>query len=953
MLTRIRSFLAPPVITGDEEKTHQAQYLSFIIWTIFISTSLFCLIWIIFVPQYTSRLIYAAPLFPLAGTTHFLLKRRNIESTSWIIVGGLWLTLLFAAVFNGGIQALAVSGFTVVVLSAGLLLGRKAALFLAGLTILVMLGLVVAESRGLIIGEQFMTPLAMWSAHTTYLILASVVLHMATSNIQEALARSRMEIEERKRTEVALREAELRYRSLVEQLPVVTYRTSPTLETAPHYVSPQIEKLTGYSPLKWMDDPHFWQELLHPDDLKTVIGGVAADLLQEADSAHEYRLRTIDGRWVWVRDEARVIKDENGKTLFIQGTLSDISEQKRTEEALRASEEKFIKAFYFSPVPMSISHPQRGYLDVNEAFTQLLGFRQEEIVGHMARDVGLWLDTEVQQHALETLHKDGQFRDTEVRFRRSNGDIGIGLASATMLDFNGEACALGSIVDITQRKQAEKAIQISEEKFQKAFHSSPIAMTISSRTRGYLDINDAFIRIIGYSREETLGRFSADIGLWLNDKKHKEALEIIHQEGDLREFEIEYRKKSGEVGTALASAVMVDFEQEKCILASFVDITDRKLNEEALRASEEKFQKAFLSSPVSMMINSPSRGILNVNHAFEELTGYERVEVLERHAFEVGLWVEARERQESIERVRKKGTLNEFEFKFRKKNGEERVGLLSVDLVDIENEKCYLASFQDITSRKEAENTLRNINVELEKRVQRRTAQLEAANLELESFSYSVSHDLRTPLRAINGFARLLVEDYQNQLPPEAQRLLTLVQENALKMGRLIDDLLAFSRLGRSPLKKRTIRPAELVLEVWHDLAHERVNRAIEITIHDLPPCQADPALFRQVLANLLGNAIKFTRLREVALIDVGNRVMDGQSVYYVKDNGAGFEMEYADKLFGVFQRLHHEDEFEGTGVGLATVQRIIHRHGGHIWAESQPNQGATFYFTLPTLPQE
>ena len=247
-----------------------------------------------------------------------------------------------------------------------------------------------------------------------------------------------------------------------------------------------------------------------------------------------------------------------------------------------------------------------------------------------------------------------------------------------------------------------------------------------------------------------------------------------------------------------------------------------------------------------------------------------------------------------------------------------------------------------------AERQIRQLNVELEQRVHERTAQLEATNQELEAFAYSVSHDLRAPLRAISGFSGILLEDYAAQLPPEAQRYLHEVQTGAQQMGQLIGDLLTFSRLSRQPLTKQLLSPAHLVRQALAELSAEQENRQVEISIGELPACQADPKLLKQVWVNLLANALKFTRRCLPARIEVGcQSPPQGGPVYYVKDNGVGFDMRYAHKLFGVFQRLHRAEEFEGAGAGLAIVQRIVQRHGGRIWAEAQVNQGATFYFTL------
>ncbi len=258
-----------------------------------------------------------------------------------------------------------------------------------------------------------------------------------------------------------------------------------------------------------------------------------------------------------------------------------------------------------------------------------------------------------------------------------------------------------------------------------------------------------------------------------------------------------------------------------------------------------------------------------------------------------------------------------------------------------------------VISRALTVRRLRQENAELEKRVHERTTELEAVNKELEAFSYSVSHDLRAPLRAINGFTRILMDSYQPQLPADAQRLLDHVTSSAHHMGELIDHLLEFSRLGRQPLRKQPVNISNLVREVLEDLNAERANRKLEVTVGELPDTFGDTMLLRQVFTNLLSNAFKYTRQKESAEVSVGTLDQAGETVYFVKDNGAGFDLKYADKLFGVFQRMHSAKQFEGTGVGLSIVHRIIQRHGGRIWAEAAVEQGATFYFTLPNLKTE
>lgn len=250
----------------------------------------------------------------------------------------------------------------------------------------------------------------------------------------------------------------------------------------------------------------------------------------------------------------------------------------------------------------------------------------------------------------------------------------------------------------------------------------------------------------------------------------------------------------------------------------------------------------------------------------------------------------------------------------------------------------------EIAERKRAEGKIQTLNKDLE----RRTLELEAANKELEAFSYSVSHDLRTPLIAIGGFSRKLLVEHSSHLNPKGQQYLNIIRASTQNMFQLIDDLLAFFHLKRQKIEVSSIDMGGLAKNVFDDLKNIAPERMLQLDIKPLPSAYGDRSMIRQILMNLLSNAIKFTKFRETGMIEIGGWVENGENIYYVKDNGAGFDMEKADKLFCVFQRLHNPEKFEGNGVGLALVQRIIHQHGGRVWAEGRVNEGATFYFTLP-----
>ena len=545
----------------------------------------------------------------------------------------------------------------------------------------------------------------------------------------------------------------------------------------------------------------------------------------------------------------------------------------------------------------------------------------------------------------------------DVLNRVSKGDLGARISDNSQDEL---LRALGRVTnqmiesvsrEITERKRAEEVLREKVEREDLILRSLPMAFYTAQSIDnfGRIWVSEQIDRVSGFPVSTFLG----DKHFWtsrLHPEEFKQVLnefETIYEKGTIG---IEYRWQcaDGAYRWFRDQAVLIRDEQgnPKEIIGTWRDITERKEADEALKNSEKKYRNLVDNALVGVYQTDMKGNFLFANEALVRMLEFESSkELMTRNIPE--LYKNPKDRDVLIENLEKIGNVANFEVDLLTKTGRTRNMVLSATL-----EGDLLSGMvRDITERKQAEEEIRKLNEELEQRVFLRTAQLEASNKELESFSYSVSHDLRAPLRAIDGFSRILLEDYGDKCDAEGKRLLNIIRSNTQKMGELIDDLLALSRLGRREIDVSNIDMDKLVNGLFDELGLDTDKREIEFNIKPLPPACGDMGMIRQVFANLLLNAIKFTKPRgTAAAIEISGYNEDSKSIYYVKDNGVGFDMRYKDKLFGVFQRLHTGEEFEGTGIGLAIVQRVINRHDGQIWAEGKVNEGATFYFALPSM---
>ena len=372
-----------------------------------------------------------------------------------------------------------------------------------------------------------------------------------------------------------------------------------------------------------------------------------------------------------------------------------------------------------------------------------------------------------------------------------------------------------------------------------------------------------------------------------------------------------------------------------------------------LRRSEARFRRLVESNIVGVLFPDLDGHILSANDAFLQMVGYDREDLQKGRLNWKTLTPPGYEAidQQKIEELRTTRICTPFEKEYLHKDGRRVPIWVGAALLEGSQQET-VAFVVDLTDRKQAEATIRQLNETLEQRVQERTKQLIATNQELEAFAYSVSHDLRAPLRYISGFVGLLQKQIADKLDESSLHYLNIITDTTKQAERLIDDLLAFSRMGRTEIRYTTVDVDHLVAEVRRELQSAIPNREIHWSIAPLPSVQADPSMLRLVFRNSIDNALKYTQPRSITKIAIGSTQQDQEIVFYVQDNGVGFDMQYVHKLFGVFQRLHNDDQFVGSGIGLANVRRIIHRHGGQTWAEGELDRGSTFFFSLPLHPE-
>lgn len=913
------------------------------------------------------------------------------------------------------------------------------------------------------------------------------------------------DITERVKTVKALERSEERFRKI--------FRTSPDSVTISRIddgkyieVNEGFTAMSGYTKEeaigKTSHELNIWDD---PKDRSRLV-----EALKEKGIVMNFstRLKVKNGQVIHTLMSVNIV-DINGIQHLLAVTRN-IEEFVKTREALRQSEIKFRKAFKVSPDSININRMKDGmYVDINDGFTAITGYTPEDVAGKTSHEIDIWVNKKDREYLVKTLKKKGVVKNFAARFRMKNGNIIHGLMSANFIDINGVPHILSVTRNIEDYVKTNEALQQSELKFRKIFTISPDAIAITHLESSlYVEINEGFTAMSGYTRDEIIGKTAFEIDIWADVKEREKLHLALKKKGFVKNQHFSFRAKNGNIIHALVSANIIEIDGEPHIVSITRDMEDIIKATEAFRQSEQRYKTLFRLLPAGLMLIDDAGTILDANPTYCKNIGYtaediigEKIwkvvnnplqekkehilnyipsipenkiaekevvnfrkdgEPLYLHLYETRILLEnnqpavlsismdvTREKHTREELVRNTQRLKEaqdigrlgsweLDWKARKLHWSEGMyRLLELDsslapnydlflqrihpdditaarqmlkesvksgksfkhihrllLEDnkikwvIERGKSFYdknkrvvrihGTVQDITRLKEAEDKLRELNEMLEERVRDRTAKLKKKqqdlskllndmqmiqhklrntnntlqnlNHELEAFSYSVSHDLKAPLRAIHGFTTILKEEYYQSLDQEGKTLADDILAETDHIAEIIDALLQLSRTGRKNLNFVEFDLAPLARSIFIEQEKQYNLPQARLEIHELPPVFADYSLIKQLMANLLSNALKYSANEPYPLVEIGvstdEKIKD--IIFYVKDNGVGFDEESAGKMFDAFRRLHSKKEFEGTGIGLAIAKRIVTRHGGKIWAKSQPGNGAILFFTLP-----
>jgi PAS domain S-box-containing protein len=637
-------------------------------------------------------------------------------------------------------------------------------------------------------------------------------------------------------------------------------------------------------------------------------------------------------------------EEKTGKNKI--GTL-DNANLKKMERKLRETKERLLLLSEVAEEGIAV-HDNGVIIDANDALARIFGYELSEMIGMKAERFTTPESWKVIQKHISTEYNK-PYNGVGVR---KDGSTFICSLIGKSYKYKGRTLRVSIFHDITDRKVAEfqrdaalEELRKSENRLRAQYNGNPIP-TFTWQKKGdefiLTDINDNAKTIIGRQGKTFLGRQASE--MYKSRQDILRTLQICFDEK--RIIRIESRSEHFMPGKFVVITFV--FVPPDLIMVHMEDITERKQAEESLKETELKFRTIFDSASDGILLAQSSNGkFFSANETICAMLGYTKKEILKLGVADIHPEKSIPYVNDLFDKLLKKEISLAQNVPILKKDKTVFFADINASQITLDEKEYLIGIFRDITERKQAEEELKKYRDHLEELVRERTIKLESSNKELEAFSYSASHDLRAPLRIIDGFSETLLEDYEDKLDIQGKDYLIRIRTAVKRMAELIEDLLQLSRITRTEINIEKINLTRIARFVIDELQKSQPQRQVEIRIAEDLEETADSKLMRIVLENLLGNAWKFTGKQAQAVIEFGLTNENNKKVYFIRDNGVGFDMAYADKLFAPFQRLHAEDEFPGTGIGLATVRRIIHRHGGRVWAEGEKDKGATFYFSL------
>ena len=773
-----------------------------------------------------------------------------------------------------------------------------------------------------------------------YIWLEGVIINWLHDEAVHAIVINCRDVTERVEAEQRLSFSEKRFRTLIEN----NYDMISLMDSSFNiiYRSPSAERITGWTleETKGKSATH----TIHPDDLPMTLDRMK-DLMTTEGKPFQVLFRFLhkDGHYLWVEGTVmNLLHDEAVQAIVFN--FRDITERVNAEEKVAASEIRFRSLIENSAEGVSLMDAAANVVYRSPGGLKITGNRPlEDALVYAHPEDYEYFKTKF----AEALDKPGSPVPYEVRFANAAGEYYWAEGTFTnLLHLKGVNAVVANYRDITKRKELEALLN----KANALARIGGWEMNLVKKTLYWTGITREIYEV----ETDYTPRYPAVLDFYKEGASRNSIIQKVNEAIETgapwdTELQIVTAKNNTRWLRTMGNA---EFTEGKCtrIFGSLQDITQRKEAEEKLVSSEALFRKLFENMlhgfayyQAVLENGTPADAVcLAVNTEYETIMGLKNITGKKISAFFPGLMTEDPQFTGTISRVLQTGRPEKFETFL-----PPLKKWLSVSVYSPAG-GYFVVLCDDITERKNIENRINSLNTELEEKVARRTEELIKINEELEAFSYSVSHDLRAPLRGIVGFTAILEEDYTSKLDEEAKRITGVIKHNTLKMGNLIDDLLLFSRMGRQQIEKTTIDSNEMVEYIIADLDQKAGSGNIQWVIHPLHAVSGDLAAMRQVWFNLIANAVKYSGTKQHPRIEISSLAAENQLVFMVKDNGVGFDQKYAHKLFKVFQRLHAADEFDGTGVGLAIVEKIINKHGGRVWAEAVLNEGAAFYFSLP-----